>query len=167
MSSPSSPTGQKGLLGSGEIAWRSHRRHLTSSHRSHASSADKPGDRPRGVYDRTTRGLRIYLAMPRLRELLALSLDVSAAGSVVIVNTVVLVQAQLRLTQPATLLALALFGARSMTAAFALPRLRGRLEDRRLMRGAAACPLRAFLLLGALVPGFSVLLPLWFCLDFA
>eukprot|EP01036_Dinobryon_divergens_P014296 gene14296-19307_t len=36
----------------------------------------------------TVTGKRIYLATPRLRGLLALSLAVSAAGSVVIVNTV-------------------------------------------------------------------------------
>jgi MFS family permease len=105
----------------------------------------KPGE-PRGIYDRTTRGLRIYLATPRLRGLLALSLAVSAAGSMVIVNTVVLVQASYGLTQQATALALALFGAGSMTTAFALP---------------------ALLLLGTLVPGYLALLPLWFALGFS
>ncbi len=63
-----------------------------------ALPSPKPAE-PRGVYDRTTRGLRIYLATPRLRGLLALSLAVSAAGSMVIVNTVVLVQATYGLTQ--------------------------------------------------------------------
>ena len=125
----------------------------------------KPGE-PRGVYDRTTRGLRIYLATPRLRGLLALSLAVSAAGSMVIVNTVVLVQATYGLTQQATALALAMFGAGSMTAAFALPRLLDRLDDRRLMLIAGAA-LPVLLMLGTLVPGFSVLLPLWFALGFS
>mgnify|MGYP000615063925 CR=1 FL=1 len=36
---------------------------------------------PRGVYDRTTRGIRIYLATPRLRGLLALNLAAAAAGA--------------------------------------------------------------------------------------
>lgn len=85
-----------------------------------ALPSPKSGE-PRGVYDRTTRGLRIYLATPRLRGLLALSLAVSAAGSMVIVNTVIIVQATYGLTQQATALALALYGAGSMTAAFALP----------------------------------------------
>lgn len=125
----------------------------------------KPGE-PRGIYDRTTRGLRIYLATPRLRGLLALSLAVSTAGSMVIVNTVVLVQATYGLTQQATALALAAFGAGSMTAAFALPRLLDRLDDRRLMLSAAAA-LPALLLLGTLLPGFAILLPLWFALGFA
>ncbi len=78
----------------------------------------------RGIYDRTTRGLRIYLATPRLRGLLAHSLAVSAAGAMVIVNTVVIVQAQFGLTQRATALALAAFGAGSMVAALLLPRTR-------------------------------------------
>jgi MFS family permease len=36
----------------------------------------------RGIYDRTTRGIRIYLATPRLRGLLAICLAVSSAGSI-------------------------------------------------------------------------------------
>jgi hypothetical protein len=34
-----------------------------------------------GIYDRTTRGIRIYLAAPRLRGLLALNVSVAAAGA--------------------------------------------------------------------------------------
>ena len=49
---------------------------------------------PRGIWERTTRGIRLYLATPRLRGLLALNLAVAAAGAMVIVNTVVLVQAR-------------------------------------------------------------------------
>src|SRR5690606_833503 len=48
--------------------------------------------KPRGIYDRTTRGIRIYLATPRLRGLLALNLSVSAAGAMVLVNSVVAVR---------------------------------------------------------------------------
>ncbi|MGV8597586.1 MFS transporter, partial [Pseudomonas aeruginosa] len=52
-----------------------------------------PGPR-RGIWDRTTRGSRIYLVTPRLRGLLAISLAVAAAGSMVILNTVVTVKAR-------------------------------------------------------------------------
>src|ERR687898_2570598 len=52
-------------------------------------------ERAGGVYDKTTWGLRIYLATPRLRGLLALNLSVAAAGAMVIVNTVVFVQSYL------------------------------------------------------------------------
>ena len=120
----------------------------------------------RGIYDRMTRGLRIYLATPRLRGLLALSLAASTAGSMVIVNTVVLVQARYGLTQQATALALAAFGAGSMVAAFVLPHLLDRLDDRKLMLSAGIA-LSPTLLLGTLLPGYAVLLPLWFALGFA
>ena len=40
----------------------------------------KPSE-PRGIYDRTTRGIRIYLATPRLRGLLALNMAAAAAGA--------------------------------------------------------------------------------------
>ena len=46
-----------------------------------------------GIYEKTTRGSRIYLATPRLRGLLALNLSVASAGAMVIVNTVVIVRA--------------------------------------------------------------------------
>src|SRR3954447_20899459 len=54
-------------------------------------ATDSRGENP-GVYDKTTRGIRIYLATPRLRGLLALNLSVAAAGAMVIVNTVVIVR---------------------------------------------------------------------------
>ena len=44
---------------------------------------------PHGIYDRTTRGIRIYLATPRLRGLLGLNLAVSSTVAMVLVNSVV------------------------------------------------------------------------------
>ena len=61
----------------------------------------KPAE-PRGIYDRTTRGIRIYLATPRLRGLLAVTFAVAAASAMVIVNTVVLVQSTFGMGQRAT-----------------------------------------------------------------
>jgi H+ antiporter protein len=123
----------------------------------------KPAAR-RGIYDRTTRGIRIYLATPRLRGLLALNLAVAAAGAMVIVNTVVLVQAQFGLSQRATALALAAFGGGSMLAALVLPRLLETLSDRRAMLTGAAI-LLAGLIVGVAVPDYAWLLPLWFVLG--
>ena len=54
----------------------------------------KPTHR-RGIYDRTTRGLRLYLNTPRLRGLLGLSMVASATGAMVIVNTVVVVRSEI------------------------------------------------------------------------
>lgn len=118
----------------------------------------------RGIYDRTTRGLRIYLATPRLRGLLALNLAVAAAGAMVIVNTVVLVQAQFGLTQRDTALALAAFGGGSMLAALLLPRLLDKTPDRTAMLAGAAV-LVAGLFIGVFVPSFALLLPLWLAIG--
>ncbi|WP_018952456.1 MFS transporter [Thioalkalivibrio sulfidiphilus] len=96
-----------------------------------------PG-RPRGIWDRTTRGLRLYVASPRLRGLLALNLSVAAAGSMVIVNTVVIVQAGFGLASSHVALAMAAFGGGSMIAALTLPRLLDRVADRPVMLAGAA-----------------------------
>jgi MFS family permease len=95
-----------------------------------------------------------------LRGLLALNLAVAAAGAMVIVNTVVLVQAQFGLGQRETAWALAAFGAGSMLAALALPRVLDGIADRTVMLAGAAL-LVAGLLAGLTGPGFGVLLPLW------
>ena len=118
----------------------------------------------RGIYDRTTRGLRIYLATPRLRGLLAMTLAVSAAIAMVLVNTVVLVQVEFGLDQRAMALALAAFGLGSMTAALLLPRLLDEMPDRRAMfMGAVVLVLGMFA--GIAVRSYGLLLPLWFVLG--
>ncbi|MBB4016412.1 MFS family permease [Chelatococcus caeni] len=123
----------------------------------------KPVER-RSIYDRTTRGLRIYLATPRLRGLLALNLAVAAAGAMVIVNTVVLVQAGYGLGQRETALALAAFGGGSMIAALLLPRLLDSVPDRRAML-AGAVLLVLGLFVGPAIASYALLLPLWFALG--
>ena len=93
---------------------------------------------PRGIYDRTTRGLRIYLATPRLRGLLSLNLAAAAAGAMVLVNTVVLVRSDLGLGESHVAIALGAFGGGSMLAALLLPRLLDNRPDRPVMIGGAA-----------------------------
>ncbi|MEG3126043.1 MFS transporter [Sphingomonas sp. GB1N7] len=90
-----------------------------------------------GIYDKTTRGTRIYLATPRLRGLLALSLTAAAASAMVIVNTVVIVRG-MGLSQRDVALTLAAFGAGSITAALTLPRILDQISDRTVMLIAAA-----------------------------
>lgn len=92
---------------------------------------------PRGIYDRTTRGMCIYLATPRLRGLLSLNLAAAAAGAMVLVNTVVLVRADLGLGEAAVAIALAAFGGGSMLSALLLPRILDNRPDRPLMIGGA------------------------------
>ncbi|MFG9007938.1 MFS transporter [Pseudomonas aeruginosa] len=118
----------------------------------------------RGIYERTTRGLRIFLATPRLRGLLALNLAVAAASAMVIVNTVVLVQAQFSLPQTSTATALMAFGGGSMLVALILPRLLDKLVDRNVMLFGAFI-LVVGLFAGMLVSSFNLLLILWFVLG--
>jgi MFS family permease len=119
---------------------------------------------PRGLYERTTKGLRLYLATPRLRGLLALNLAIAAASAMVIVNTVVIVQAGFGLGQTATAVALAAFGAGSMFAALLLPRVLEALSDRTVMLG-GSLTLSIGLFLGFFVSHYTLMLPLWFCLG--
>ena len=120
---------------------------------------------PRGVYDRTTRGIRIYLATPRLRGLLALNLAGAAAGAMVLVNTVVLVRGELGLSESALAWTMFAFGAGSMTAALVLPRLLDALPDRPVMFGGALLMVATLLGLGVTVLvagiGWTILLAAW------
>ncbi len=126
-----------------------------------------------GIYTRTTRGVRIYLKTPRLRGLLAVTLAAAAASAMVIVNTVVLVRDLLGLSQSEMALTLAAYGGGSMLAAFALPRLLERIDDRTIMLLAAAASglgLGALALLTTIVPTTSLwgfVLGGWFVLGIA
>ncbi len=127
----------------------------------------KPVER-RGIYDRTTRGIRIYLSTTRLRGLLALSWSAAALSSMVIVNTVVLVRADLGLSESAVAIALAGFGGGSMIAAFLLPSLLDRFKDRRVMLTGATLGVLA--MAGAAMTSGALTLPLltafWACVGF-
>ncbi len=126
---------------------------------------DAKSDRPRGIWERTTRGTRIYLATPRLRGLLALNLAVAAAGAMVIVNTVVIVQGRLGLGESAVALAFASYGAGSMTAALLLPRVLDRLRDRPVMLLGASM-LVVGCALGPLSTSLATLVVLWATMGF-
>ena len=120
---------------------------------------------PRGIYDRTTRGIRIYLATPRLRGLLALNLAAAAAGAMVLVNTVVLVRGSLGMSESALAWTMFAFGAGSMTAALVLPHILDTIPDRPVMFCGAALMVATLLGLGAAVLtaglGWAVLLGAW------
>ncbi|MBS4009337.1 MAG: MFS transporter [Roseovarius sp.] len=120
----------------------------------------KPSE-PRGVYDRTTRGIRIYLATPRLRGLLALNMAAAAAGAMVLVNSVVLVRSTLGLDADALAWTMFAFGAGSMLAALALPRLLDRAPERPVMVAGA---LLMVLTLLALAGEVAALRLDWSCL---
>lgn len=121
---------------------------------------------------RVTRGMRIYLATPRLRGLLALNFAAAAAGAMVLVTTVVLIRADretgLALGDSEVAIALAVFGGGSMLAALVLPRSLERLDSRRVMFAgtllmcltllafATAIELDAFVLATLLAAWFSI-----------
>lgn len=125
----------------------------------------EPGP-PRGIHDRTTRGMKIYFATPRLRGLLALSFATAAAGAMVLVNSVILVRDTLGLSDSALAWTMGAFGAGSMLAALILPRLLERIADRPTMLGGAALMLASLLGLAATVDlvglTWPILLTAWF-----
>lgn len=114
----------------------------------------------RGVYDRMTKGIRIHLATPRLRGLLALNVAVAAASAMVIVKTVVIMQAGFGFGQREVADALASFSGGSMLSALLLPGLLERVSDRAaILTGAAVLVIG--LGLGATASTFSAILALW------
>lgn len=92
-----------------------------------------PPDASQGVWRRTTQGVRDYLATPSPRAVLALNLAVAASGAMVLVNTIVVIRGTLGFSDHEVAWALAAYGAGSMLAALALPRLLVRFPDRILM----------------------------------
>ncbi|MFI9814945.1 MFS transporter [Saccharothrix variisporea] len=109
---------------------------------------------------RPLRGLRVYLATPRLRGLLAVHLAVAAAGSMVLVNTVVLVRVELGRDAVDVAFALAANGVGSLVAALSLPRVLERVPDRRIMLQAAGL-LAGCMAAGVFVESWPALLVLW------
>ncbi|MCR9219368.1 MAG: MFS transporter [Alphaproteobacteria bacterium] len=114
-------------------------------------------------------GLTIHLRTPRLNGLLALSLAVSAAGAMTIVNTVVLVRGGLGGGESETALLFAAAGAGSMLLALAAPKLLERWSDRRVMLAGGAL-LAAGLAAGAGAAsagalGYGALGAIWFALG--
>ncbi len=126
----------------------------------------RPPSTTEGAWGRTTRGARLYLATPRLRGLLALNLAVAAAGAMVIVNTVVLVQAGLGLGAGPLAWTLAAYGLGSMVSALALPQVLERINDRAVML-AGGMILVAGMLAGPLaLRDWGLVLALWALLGF-
>lgn len=116
-------------------------------------------DRP--FRERLTRGTRIYLATPRLRGLLALTLTAAAAGAFIIVNTVVVVRSGFSGTDRDVAIALAAFGGGSMLAALALPGVLKKLSDRPVMIAGAALLTLLMGLQSILAPTWPIFLGLW------
>jgi len=124
----------------------------------------RPHERERGIWHNLTFGVRVYLKTPRLRGLLALSLAVAAAGSMVIVNTVVYVRDYLGGTESDMALAFVATGFGSMCVALILPRLLDKYPDRPFMI-AGGILLGSGLFLGLSMPEILGLFPIWLLLG--
>lgn len=111
--------------------------------------------------DRLMRGMIIYLATPRLRGLLALTLTAAAASAFVIVNTVVVVRAGFGGSEGDVALALAAFGGGSMLAALVLPHLLKRVSDRPVMISGAVLLTGLMGAQAFFAPGWAIFLVLW------
>lgn len=106
-------------------------------------------------------GPRLLFADRRLRALVPLHLAGAAATAMVMVNTVVLVQAEFGLDARATAVALAAFGAGSVFGALLVPSIVARLSERRT--AVSGCVLIvAGLLAGLIVDSYARLLLAWF-----
>ncbi|GAA3781069.1 MFS transporter [Micrococcus endophyticus] len=106
---------------------------------------------PAPFLDRLTRGTRAYWARLELRGLLGVNLVVATTTAMVIVNTVVLVQADLGRPQQDVALLLAAYGGGSMVVALGLPRVLDAVPDRRVMlAGAATLPVLLLAAVGAM-----------------
>ena len=104
-----------------------------------------------GFLDRLTAGGKAFRERPELRSLMALNLVLASTTAMVIVNTVVLVKADLARSHVDVAMMLGAYGAGSMIVALNIPRWLDRFADRRVMLcGAGALPL-------ALVAGAAVM----------
>lgn len=121
----------------------------------------RPQPVPRGWYENTTRGIRVYLATPRLRGLLAVHLAAAAAGSMVFVNTVAYVRDELGRDASDVAVALAANGAGSLAAAFVLPRLLDRVTDRAVVLRAVGALVALLFVAAMFVRDWPALLLVW------
>lgn len=113
-----------------------------------------------------TLGPRMILSTPGLRALVPLHLAAAGAAAMVMVNTVVLVQADFALEARATAVALATFGAGSVVGALAVPPLIRRLHERGTALAGCALVVAA-LLAGLAVDSYRGLLVVWLLLGIA
>ncbi|WEV28769.1 MFS transporter [Streptomyces sp. 71268] len=132
-----------------------------------AAPAPSHADGAPGFAARVTRGTRIFLATPRLRALLALTLAIAAGGAMVMVNTIGYVRDHLGRGTSDVPVALGAYGAGSIAAALLFPALLRRASDHTLMLPAAFASAALLLTLAALTRAgagawqWPALLALW------
>ena len=123
-------------------------------------------ERTGGVWHHVSFGIRCYLKTPRLRAVLALNMALSAAGAMVIVNTVVYVRSILGLDEQQVPLVMIAAGIGSMAVAFALPKILETYRDRAVMLFGGGLFVLA-LAAGMFKPSYIGLFPIWFVIGSA
>ncbi len=119
-----------------------------------------PVERAGGIRDEITFGVRAYLATPRLRSLLVMYFSAAMVSSVVLVNNVDYVRAELGGENWMVAVTMAAYGAGSMIAALTTPPILRRTGSRVLITGGALLAgAAALFLIGA--PGLAALVALW------
>ncbi|WP_281182401.1 MFS transporter [Nocardia miyunensis] len=119
------------------------------------------------VLDRILAGVRIFTATPRLRGLMGLNLVVAAVGSIVMVDTVNLVQQTLARSESDVAWLLAANGLGVITVALSIPRLLERIGQRTLMLTGAGVLLAAIAAAVAVSTAtngdwrYPILFPIW------
>ncbi len=122
-------------------------------------------DRSGGIWQRVTFGVKSYLKTPRLRGVLLLNLVLSAAGAMVIVNSVVYVRVKLGMGEEFVPMLMLAAGVGSMLAAFILPSVLDHWSDRSVMLSGAGL-LTVALLAGLGEPNYWQMMPLWAVIGF-
>ncbi|NKB53801.1 MAG: MFS transporter [Rhizobiaceae bacterium] len=130
------------------------------------AAATAAAQKEQSFKQRLTRGIRIYLATPRLRGLLALNFVASASSAMVIVNTVVIVRGTLSGSESDVAIGFAAYGLGSMISALALPNLLENYSDRPVMMAGATATTAGLTLFGVYLLsgggiGWTILLVTW------
>ncbi len=121
-------------------------------------------ERTGGVWQHVSFGIISYLKTPRLRGVLALNLALSAAGAMIIVNTVVYVRHVLSMSESAVPTLMAAAGVGSMVAAFMLPKMLDHFSNRSVMLTGGVL-FSVALFAGLSGPGYVGLFPIWFLIG--
>ena len=116
------------------------------------------------AWARASRSARTYLSTPPLRGMLALNLTVSAAGSMIIVNTVIYAKAILGGSETLYVLMLACYGLGSMIVALSLRAILDQVPLRPVMFTGGAVLVTAAAI-GASEPGRAAAVVLWFVIG--
>ena len=93
----------------------------------------KSGKKENNFHINLTLGIKRYLSISELRGLMFLNLAVSAGGSMILVNTIILVRSSLELSEIAFSITMLLFGAGCIFAAIIIPYLSKEMTVSRIM----------------------------------